>query len=456
MRDAEQSEDIVLKRSGKRARLEVTVDDEPAVAVSGTVVPRPRSAAATQVPIGRASVAPRTRVIAAPPAVPPGGPPVHYVHDEPGGSWWQSRSASVITAVVLAVSLVVVACVLLLGGSDGKQPIATELANSRNAVQSVISQANSATRLAQIRSAGHNAHAQLGRLDSPAANVAHSKHRSLAQPAGELIAAERSYLSALSDLADVDYSVAADPRLTRWQSIKARIVETQRPLSLAAAGVDRLALPTSAGPLLITQGQIGSTLDHLDATVTGANNQIMLYQRRLRAYQSSKTRAASSASPLIAYRDRVNQLLASYAAGRNEVSVWAAGVRDIHPSNADEAAAKVDGFITARQDIINQLQDALGDAPLSVRTAHRDLGVPLSDSLDGLQAAYAAIEETSMSSDPQSDPTSSSSWIRFEDASTQVERSLATARSAWGQAISLEIHKMRSSGIAMHPKKPRV
>jgi hypothetical protein len=457
MRDGNHSEDIILKRSGKRARLEVTLDDEPGGAVAGTVVRRPRSAPATQAPGAAAPPAPVP--VATPPggmAPPPGAPPVLYVHDEPGGSWWQTRSASVAAVVVLLVALIVAGCVLLLGGKDGKQPVAIELANTHNAMQTAMDQAGRATKLAQVRSAGKNAYRQLGRLDSPAANVRDQKDKDAARPAADLIATERAYLSALSHLGEVKYAAAADPRLTRWKSIRTRIAEAQRPLMLAAAKVDHLDLPSSAGTLLITQSQLDRTLDQLDATVTGANRQVTLYERRLRTYRSSKRRALASAQPLIQYRDHVAQILASYAASRHDVDLWVEGITHVHPDNADRAQAQVEGFISARQDVIDQLTSSLDSAPPSVRTAHKALGVPLSDSLEGLSAAASAIGETQYSDDESTNPTDSTSWIQFQDASQRVQGTLATARSAWSQAIALEIHDARSGKIAMHPKKPQV
>jgi outer membrane murein-binding lipoprotein Lpp len=462
MRDADHSEDIVLKRSGKRARLDVTLDDEPAAAVAGVVIRRPRSAPATQAPSATADLASAAAVVpvpaAAPPAgmQPPGGPPIIYVHDEPGGSWWQSRSASITAVVVLLVAAIVVACVLLLGGKDGKQPIATELANTHNAMQSALGQAGRATKLAQIRSAGRNAYRQTSRLDSPAANVGHQSDADLARPAAQLIGAERAYLSALTHLGQVNYAAAADHRLTHWKSIRARIADAQRPLLLAAAKVDDLDLPTSVGTILVTRSELDATLDRLDATVTGANHQIVLYEQRLKTYRSSKKRALGNAQPLVEYRDRVGQILSSYAQGRHEVSLWAEDAVHIHPPNAEDAAVKVRGFISAREDIISQLDGALDAAPVQVRTTHRDLGVPLRESLEGLTAAAAAIEETALSTDDETNPTRSSSWIAFQDASKRVESTLGTARAAWDRAIASQIHEARSHGIAMHPTKPKV
>lgn len=460
MRDADHSGDIILKSSGKRARLEVTLDDEPAVAVAAPVVARPRSAPGTDVtPVST----PRETAIAAPVATPPGGmqppggPPVIYVHDEPeGGSWWQSRSASIIAAVVLIVAAIVVALVLLLGGKDDKQPIATELTNAHNAVESALGQAGRATRLAQVRSAGRNAYRQTSRLDSPAANIAHQDDKVDARPAAQLVEAERTYLSALTHLGQVDYAVAEDHRLTQWRTIHTRIADAQGDLVLAAAKVDRLGLPTSSGTFLVSRSELDRTLERLDAAVTGAHRQIVLYEQRLKTYRSSKTRALGSAGPLVTYRDRVEQLLSDYAQGRHEVSVWSEDAADIHPSNAAEADVKISGFISARQNIISQLDDALDDAPAEVRTAHRDLGVPLSNSLQGLQAAESAVSETESSTDDDYDPTQSTSWLAFQQASDQVEQTLGTARAAWERAVAEKIHAVRSSGIAPHPQKPKV
>lgn len=456
--------EILLKRSGKRARLEITeadLEETARLPAVTTAHQRPARAPAR----GRGVTSPavdlkRPRPLPGRGGPPAGGPPTRYVHDAPT-PWWKTRAATWTAAGLLALLVVVVvAAIALIGGTDPAEATYDQLSKTSSAVIDVTDEASQATRLVAVRAAGADAATGLDELQSPEAALRQISDERYRQPAVDLVVAERAYLEALQQLRRVNVRMVDGTKAADWAAIRRRIANKQREVVRASDAVAALDFSEDAAKVTFTPAEMNATLVALGTTVSKARQQMREYRARLRNWRRAVARARGKAAVITRYRDAVQSSLNDYRTDRTKVDdfVAKAGQLSLGDSIA-RAQTEVDGFYADRQDTIAQLSNALTDAPESVRTAHKNLESPLQQSLRGLDALRQAISEyeTDPYGSTYTSVTETPAWGEFQDASRSATSDYDSAVAQWNSAVQAAVKQVKDrGGIPPEPKRPQV
>lgn len=455
-------DEILLKRSGRRARLDVTADDLEVPTRSLPAVTRPAPSATSKHRAARPAHSSvelrRPRPLPGAGGPPDGGTPVRYVHDQPS-PWWKSRGATWAAAGLLALAVVAVVSVFLIaGGRDPADEAYAQLSSSGTTVVSVTREASEATRLAAVRKAGRTAGQALGELDTPEAELRQLDDARYGPPALELVRAERAYLDALGDLRLVNLEMVSERSLAGWRSIRRKIANRQAQVVEASEAIALQSFPQDTAKIALSATELSGPLGALSATITKAHAEVQAYRRRVRDWRAAVGRARGREGEIVQYRNSVQGALTAYSSDRKKVDGFVERADAITPGDsAARAQSDVDNFYADRQRTIDQLSNALDAAPQSVRTAHQNLEAPLRESLRGLDALRQAVSE--YETDPFGTTYTSvkqtPSWSEFEDASASATSDYQAASAQWNTAVLSAIKDVKDrGGIPPRPKRP--
>lgn len=466
MADERDSDEIVLKRSGKRAKLEITIedlvdrrlvieDDDPAPPARSvpptTVVPAREGRAQSAPPTAESSSpspaptrprqsppthpTPRPRTMVHGGTTPPGSrPPTRYIHDDGAPKWWQSRSASVVAAVVLALAVVAAVLVVVTHDDGSKGEVATTLTGTKTIVKSASDSVQRVTRLKSLQRAGGGVSAQLALLDDPRMNLENRSQRNegVYKPAIALVASETAYLQALGQLHRVSCRLI-DKDFNAWRTIRARIDDAAGRVVAASVAVENLDLGDASGGATLVEADLKPALLHAEELVSSNRSLIVGWRKRRTRFRASLRAASRRAAPAREYRETVAAELADIAELRAAVTAWSRGAASVKRADADELATRVTGFQTdfAREAAL--LEDALKstpDVPSSVRREHKALGLALSELDDALLQAQTAIGEFA-SDASRADITDTTAWGEFTRLLGEADRDAAAKRELW-------------------------
>lgn len=455
---------ILLKGSGKRSRLEISEDDLSSTTTAGrpAAVAPPEAERATrpsaQTIDDDVTITLRRRPLPGGGMVPPaGGPPDQYLHDAPT-PWWRTRAATWTAAGLLALVVVSVAGILLLsGGKSDEEVVYAQLTSTHTAVNNVMDDASQARKLADLRAAGESAGTALASLDQPEATIRGLDNPSLTALALDLVAAERLYLQALEGLTKLDRASVTAADASAWRAQRQAIENAQRKVADAGDAVNGLALPGAAEPVILSDAELGSAAQAVNETVTTARDRWRAYRRAMKRYDAAVARAQAKEREINRYRQQVLSALAAYSADRKKVDELVARARDFtSTSDAEAALGEVDDFVSDRQRTITELTNALPLAPTAeVRAAHKNLQSPLSSSLDGLQSLDEAL--ATWASDSVANVQQESTWDDFQRQSDDATQQLNSTSAVWEQTVQSAIKDVKDrGGIPHHPKPPQI
>lgn len=481
-------DEIVLKGSGKRARLEVKVDDveKPRIVVDDlppdvparlparqpprTTRPSARSPAPTTPPSrppsrpGSRSTPvypppePTTIVSGGPPTG--GGPPVRYVHDNGGQAWWQSRSASVAAAVVLVLAVVAVLAVVLGREDQSKIAVAASLESTKSTIEDAIKPVRAATRLGPLRKAARRAKLQVAALDSPDIDLMHSKNRELAEPAMALVASEKAYLKALGGLARLTPERVGESGRATWRRIWGEINTAAEDVVTASAAVSASELDEPSGGVGFTKADLDQALSPVETLVDSGYRKLKRWSARREAYRAAIAAAKRRSIPVMEYRRDVEQALDAYASDRADVRGWANNASSFRRTDGSRLHGQVQGFANEHKRTVDELRIARAQRPVlpsSVRRGHESFEIALSASLDGLVQADAAISAfTSDSVRHYSDVTEVAEWDEFLRLIQSANDRMARLRGSWTSAVGAEISRIQSSIGVKKPVYPKL
>lgn len=442
-------DEIILKRSGKRARLEITLDDlddAPTETLPG-VTTSPR----------RLSTRSSTTSAPARGGSPPRGfPPTRYIHGE-DVPWWRTRRSAWIAGGLLGLLVVVVAALLVINaGADPEEVAYEQLSTTRAVVVSSMDQAGEATKLVALREAGRAAGASVDELAEPEATVRDLDDPTVRSAAVDVVAAERRYLLALERLEGVDRALVGERSAAGWQKIRRQIADAQRELSAAAERLGVLGFPGGGAKARVSDVAMDEVLQNVTGTVEGARERLREYRRAVAAYDRAVARARAKERGINDYRRAVARALDAYQADRTKVDGFVATADEIRlGESAARAYADVRGFVADREATVRQLANFLAQAPESVRSSHKNLEVPIQDSLEGLRALETAIYE--YENDPYTGTvfqsvTETPGWASFERASDDADTSITQTRGAWEAAVTDAVKDVKDRGDI--PKRP--
>lgn len=457
---------ILLKRSGKRGRLEITVDDleSPTTRLPAVSGPGPSTGRSELESPRRAEPEVQLRTPRPLPGrggrPPAGGPPDRYVHDVPT-PWWRTRAATWAAAGLLALAVVAVVLVVALTGGKSSEEVAYgELKATHTTVVNVMDEASQAKTLVDLRAAGVSAGGALDSLQAPEAELRQVGDESVRQPSLDLVAAERLYLQALQRLSGVDRAFVAERSSARWSSIRQGLENRERQLVTAGGAVAALRLGGAPDKIVLSDADLSGTRQAVDGTVTKARDALAAYRRELADWRRAVGRARGKERTINAYRSQVQGAIDAYAADRRKVDAFVERAPRIQTSDeVVRAADELSGFYSDRQRTIEQLSIALPNAPESVRAAHKNLQAPLQESLRGLSALQDALSEY------QTDPydtvymsvTDTPGWQEFKSASDSATSQLGSATAQWGTAVQAAIKDVKDrGGIPPRPKPPSI
>jgi hypothetical protein len=446
--------EIVIKRTGRRARLEITSEDLGITPRSGPATPPPGGV--PQPPSHYLQPRPSPPTARRPPVPPATARPTAAAPTPPNRSllWPLVGAATLLTAAV-------VAAVVLLSGKDDSERISKSLADAHALIEPVVRSGDSVARLRAIAETGKAADEARQKLaGAPEAALQGLPASEKRDAALAVLRAEREYVTSLAALRGVNRKLASEARLRGWEAIKRGVAEAQQRVLSTSATFARINENDDAPPPLFKEAQLASLLARLDEVMTTSNKALRSYQRALSKYRTAKRRAEARAAKIRGFGDQVISVINQYSNQRKEVAEWArTAALNYRPDDAVKARDAINLFRTQRQNTLSKLYNLKSLAPTTeLETLIDNFEAPLTLSMQGLDMAERAADELAgFYDDPSARIDQTSAWEAFMErwspaAENEIDAQLAT----WRQAVDSAAAEAASDGVPAKPRPPKV